>query len=148
FVPKGWEIEHALKVDLTGDGLPDEAMVIVECIGKNNFDENLYDKRALLVLKNTGKGFEFIGKNDRVLWSANVQEEVVAIERGDSSPLNLRSKHGTLILHEFAHFGIHSDASEFSFRYDPKHNRMQEIGADSYDFERDGDGEDNTSVNF
>ena len=143
FVPKGWEIEYSLKTDLTNDGLPDEALVIVERIG-----EDKYGNRNLLALKNTGSGFELIGKNDSgLLSSANVDSEVDAIRKGDSS-ITMQSKHGTLIIREGAHFGIHTNESQFTFRYNPKYNRMQEIGADCSNFERDGYGDDDISINF
>jgi len=142
FIPPGWEIEYSLKSDLTGDGVQDVAMILVQRV-----DDSTYGNRKLIVLKNRDTDHDLIGRNDSALWSAD-PEEVGSITKGDSVAMNLHSKHGTLILNESAHFGIHTNMSQITFRYDAAHNRMREIGADCDNYERDGFGEDDISKNF
>ena len=142
FIPSGWEIEYSLKSDLTGDGVPDVVMILVEHIPDSG-----YRDRKLIVLKRRELGYELIGRNDNALWSANVDSEVVAIRKGDSDGINLRAKDGKLILSEGASFGAHNDVDAFTFRYDKRYNRMREIGADGSYFFRP-EGNDDISKNY
>ena len=93
FIPPGWEIEYSLKSDLTGDGVPDVAMIVVEkSVGEQ------HGHRRLIVLKMYGTDYELVGHTtDDALQTAE-ENASGHVEKGDTSGIHLRSINGKLIL--------------------------------------------------
>ena len=119
FIPPDWEIESSLKADLTGDSIPDEALLLIE-----HMKDGTYKQRQVMVLKNRDTGYELIGSNtEAVLWA--LDSDLGSVRFGDTEAIHLRVKNGCLILHQIDGDMSTSGSEDFTFRYDPLHNRMR-----------------------
>ncbi len=120
FVPAGWTVEKEIPGDLSGDGVPDAVLMLVEDGHRNPTDEA---GRTLVVLAGRRDGsFEQIGMSKKLLLCLQCFGAM------DGGPA-LSIQRGVLIVDQLT--GSRETASGvWRFRFDPGSKRMRMIGLD------------------
>lgn len=153
-VPAGWSMDTAVQGDLTGDGMPDTAMVIRKIdpanitqndrMGKDQLDTN---PRRLLVYERTAKDYRLIGSSDYLIPSADDAETPCLADPIEEGGLSIAKQVLSVQLNYWLSCGSYGvTINTFKFRREARRFRL--IGFDKIDFMRSSGQGTQYSVNF